>query len=202
MAAIRFTNIMSTSFHAYVYDLDTTYERTDRYIDWYLNEIYWGRSYLGAYVSTSDLQYIYGLTAVTAYTVEAVIHYTDTAQPGADITKGLSGWCTTAPARPAFFDWNTSKVSGNAFNLTANEWNALLYNINAVRTYYNISPYDFSYADSGYPFTADMYNQAVYAIQEIYGYGGYLSTVSKGDIIYASYLNTLASELNAIPAYT
>lgn len=193
---------MSTSFYAYVYDLDTTYERTDRYIEWYLNGIYWGSAALGAYVSASNSQYIYGLTAATTYTVEAIIHYTDTAQPGIDLTKALSGWCTTVAARPAFFYWYTSKVSGNAFNLTATEWNALLYNINAVRAYYNYSSYYFTYASSGGTFTADMYNQAVYAIQGIYGYGAYLSTVSKGSVIYASYLNNLVSELNAIPAYT
>lgn len=107
--------------------------------------------------------------------------------------------------RPKYFYWTYAKNSGGTFNLTAIEWNTLTANINQVRVYKGLTEYKgatnlgFTMAFKGNSFTAAMYNQAVEAIQEISGYGAFLSYVSPGDTIYASHLNNLVSELNAIP---
>lgn len=113
-------------------------------------------------------------------------------------------------ARPNTFSWTNGtynpysgvveKVKGDPFDLTATEWNGLCNNINAVRQYKGLQTYSFfPTASSGAVFYADMYNQAVYAIQGISGYGSALATVSAGSAITAYHMNILVSELNAIP---
>jgi hypothetical protein len=98
----------------------------------------------------------------------------------------------------ANFSWTYPKISGQPFNLTANEWNSFTSKINDFRNYKGLSNYSFTAAVSGNPFTAAMYNQARLAIQGISGYGGYIPTVSSGQQITAYMLNILVSELNAI----
>lgn len=107
---------------------------------------------------------------------------------------------TTKTGRPAKFYWTYSKTSGGDFNLTATEWNDCMANINAVRAYKGLSSLRFTTAVKGQPFTANMYNEAVEAIWGIDNgaWGAYIDTHSKGDVIYASYLNNLRDELNAI----
>lgn len=112
----------------------------------------------------------------------------------------IANFDVATQTRPAKFSWTKSKVSGSAFNLTADEWNGLCNNINAVRQYKGLQTYPFfPTAYPGNVFYAEMYNQAVYAIQEISGYGTYLSTMSSGNTITAYCMNILVSELNAIP---
>ena len=108
-------------------------------------------------------------------------------------------YVTTAAARPPYFSWTYQKVSGGYFNLTAAEWNAFTANINAVRQYKGLPTYWFTTAYTGQLFTAIHYNEVVYAIQGISGYGYWITTHNQGDVIMASYLNTAVSEINAVP---
>lgn len=101
--------------------------------------------------------------------------------------------------RPNNFAWTYAKTQGGDFNLTASEWNALTSRINAFRAYKNLSNYSFTTAYYDDDFTATIYNQARLAIQGISGYGTYIPTVVSGQDITAYMMNTLVSELNAIP---
>ena len=105
----------------------------------------------------------------------------------------------TTSTRPEYFSWDTQKVQGQSFKLTAAEWNSLTRNINMIRTYKNYSPYSFTTVYAGDTVTAAIYNEARKAIQSISGYGSSILTVYSLGNITAYALNTLVSELNAIP---
>lgn len=110
--------------------------------------------------------------------------------------------------RPAMFSWDTPKVKGAIFDLTASEWCRLLDNINAVREYmgYSIMPTGtgvatFTYPSKGNNFTALMYNQCIYAMSEKdnvrwINYDDH--SVQKGDPITAAKLNFLMDTINSI----
>lgn len=105
----------------------------------------------------------------------------------------------TTPKRPDYFSWDTQKVQGQSFKLTAAEWNSLTRNINMIRTYKNYDTYSFTTVLTGDTVTAAIYNEARKAIQGISGYGAYIPTVAARDEITAYCLNQIVSELNAIP---
>ncbi len=71
--------------------------------------------------------------------------------------------------RPADFEWDTPKVSGIRYSLTAKEWNALMGKINEFRQYRSLADYVFfpQTVISGQEFTADIYNQAHDALYDI-----------------------------------
>lgn len=117
-----------------------------------------------------------------------------------DNTSAYSSYKSiTTPKRPDYFSWDTQKVQGQSFKLTAAEWNSLTRNINMIRTYKNYSTYNFKTVYAGETVTAALYNEARTAIQDISGYGAYIPTVSARDKITAYCLNQIVSELNAIP---
>lgn len=101
--------------------------------------------------------------------------------------------------RPDFFAWDTDKIKGEEFNLTASEWNGLRANINLVLAYKGQTQYAYQSVNTGEKFTADHYNAVVTAIQSVNGYGTSLFDVASGKPITAACLNLLVSELNAIP---
>jgi hypothetical protein len=103
--------------------------------------------------------------------------------------------------RPAEFSWNRPKVKNDVFNLTASEWNELAKSINQFRQYSGKTTYGFTTAQSGNPFYAYMFNQAVNAISEINSPSPSIAppaTKQKGDIISAADLNRLRDSLNSI----
>lgn len=202
MAAIQIYETSSSEITVAVTGLDTNYGRDDRYIEWYIgtsNSAMWYYDSQGLLsgVSYGDAFTFANRSSDTTYYIYAIIYYTNNGTYESKTLDTVSA--KTSVGRPVKYYWTYSKQSGSQFNLTADEWNGLLYNINAVRNYKGLSNYSFTYAYSGNNFTAAMYNQAVYAIQGVPGYGSYIYTVSKGDKIYASHLNNLISELNAIP---
>lgn len=99
MADLSLSVTGTSSISAYVYNLDTTYERSDRYIEWYIGTSssvsslsYKGRTYLDAFVSSSDSFTFSGLSAGTTYYVRCLIYYTG----GGDwLSVGLNGSATT-----------------------------------------------------------------------------------------------------------
>lgn len=119
-----------------------------------------------------------------------------------EIFSGLTVVTDAAPPPvnpPPYYSWTYLKNSGEPFNLTAGEWNGLTGNINEVRQWNGYLSYQFTVAYTGNVFTADMYNQAVYAIRGMAGQGSGLSTVAAGSTIYASQLNALVSAINLVP---
>lgn len=108
--------------------------------------------------------------------------------------------------RPSLFTWTNEKVSGGAFNITAEEWGLLLDHINAVRIYrgfYEMQNGDsvgyFLYPVSGDNFLALHYNQALMGIAGMYGdSSGYYNDnfVKPGYDITANRINFLRDLLN------
>ena len=100
--------------------------------------------------------------------------------------------------RPDEFEWDTPKVQGEIFALSMSEVNRLMDNINEVRVYRGLEPYQFTHVTAGTEFSASMYNNMVTAIKDIEGYGTYLVDVVPGLPIEARHLNLLRDELNAV----
>lgn len=206
MASMTFSNVTSTSFTAEVTDLDTSYERNDRTIEWYLGSSKQSSGSLSAHASSASCSFS-GLTPNTDYTVRAHIRWSTTSTSGLDRTTIISGSHMTKPGatppdpgqeRPGYFYWDTAKTSGAKFNLTASEWNRLISNINSVRSYLGYSNASFSKAISGNEFTAAMFNQARSAIISISGFTGYIPQASSGGKIYANMLNALQGGINEL----
>lgn len=109
-------------------------------------------------------------------------------------------YITTNSARPAYFYWDTNKVSGQQFNVTASEWNRLIQNVKDIHVYklgsYNSSSYPMTTVSRGQPFYAQRFNEVRFAIGSLNSTG--LNNKYKGDTIYASELNILKDKLNAI----
>ena len=206
MASMTFSNVTSTSFTAEVTDLDTSYERNDRTIEWYLGSSKQSSGSLSAHASSASCSFS-GLTPNTDYTVRAHIRWSTTSTSGLDRTTIISGRHMTKPGatppdpgkeRPGYFYWDTAKTSGAKFNLTASEWNRLISNINSVRSYLGYSNASFSKAISGNEFTAAMFNQARSAIISISGFSGYIPQATSGGKVYANMLNALQGGINEL----
>jgi uncharacterized repeat protein (TIGR02543 family) len=142
--------------------------------------------------------------AFNGWTSASNITFADASAENTSFTMPASDVSITAnykKSRPDKFSWTNAKIPNQTFNLTADEWNGLCENINLVRAHASktLGNYSFTTAVPDKPFYADMYNEAVEAIQAVSDYGAYLSKVSPKDPITAQKLNLLVSELNAIP---
>jgi len=198
MATIAQYSVSYNSFSVYVTGLDGNYSSSNRYIAWYVNGSFAGNSpTISAYATQSPIFSYSGCTPNTQYYIEAKCYY----YSGGTLTFGWASALyvyTTSPPRPALFYWTYTKTSRGTFNLKAFEWNNLTANINAIRSYKGYSAYNFTTAYQNNTFYYYMFNEAVYVIQGIPGYGSYLTTVSHDGIVYAAALNSIVSELNAI----
>lgn len=190
MANIVVSSKTQTTIDVYIDNLDTSYSGNDRYIEWYANSVYFGTTYLAAYVASGGDYGFTGLDSFTEYIIEAAVYYS-----GGNVTLFLDSEYT----RPDFFYWSTTKTSGNDFDIMAADWNALTSNINDVRVYRGFSTTSMTTVATDDELTAAIYNEVVNAIQGITGYGTYLSTVTQGSSVYASQFSDIESELNAIP---
>lgn len=179
----------SSSLVVYVAGLDTSYSRSDRSIEWYLNGTYKGRTTLRAYASTSTNYTFSSLTKSTLYTVMARIYYT---------FGGSSTYKDVTIQMFTLFEWDAQKVSGGDFNITASEWKKLLDYIKAVRQYKGFAAGSYTYPSKGDDFLASHYNQALNRITGISGSGYNANAVSSGDTIYASAINFLRDEINRL----
>ena len=191
MAVIGYFTPQAPTMTFWVTELDTSYSGNDRYIQWYANGTYKGITPLQANRYMSDDFYMDGLSFGTVYTILARIYYNN----GASYVE-LTVSITTPSNRPPFFSWDSEKISGRAFSLYASEWNRLTANINAVRQYKNYANYSFTFALSGQPFTAIIFNQAAIAIRDM-TLSAPANTTS-GSVIMASALNQLVSAVNGI----
>lgn len=198
MAYIDCTYISDSSISIFLNGLDTNYSLSDRYAVWFIGPDPWTTTdwsphiYIPAYASSGGAYTFTGLTGSTYYYISCNV-----------MTN--NGWVQidpvylqTSQSRPPFFSWTYPKISGGYFNLTADEWNALEANINAVRQYKGYLYYWFTNVSRGQFFTANHYNEIVYGIQDMYGYGSQLLTHFSGDTIMASYMNDLVDAINSV----
>ena len=204
--AIEYTTTNS-SIKVRVTGLDTSYNASNRYIDWWLYDEYGDEvdSELGKSVSAnaSSTSYVTfsGLDADTKYEVVYELFYSSTESGEVDASAVGSEiiWTDEKEIDIAHFSWTTAKTSGGSFNVTAAEWNRL---INKVIEVYDArggydtvdTRYPMTKVSSGDVFTAERFNEVRYAIGSLYSTG--ISEKNAGDIIYASDLNQLATSIN------
>ena len=197
--------------------LDTSYSEDDWRLTWYLHNPNLSGSTLVASDSEnvapgdsrSSIITFSGLTPKTTYNVECRIRYYVS---GSLSTKWvyLDGVVTESQSsmRPDYFEWEAPKISGETFNITADEWCGLLNNINNVRVYKGYSEISstsdpsaitrFYYPSKGDKMLASMYNQCIYAFENmgLLDYSSY--RVLKGDPITADAINFLRDTINSV----
>ncbi len=100
-----------------------------------------------------------------------------------------------APSRPDDWYWWSTIASGERVNISADEWNAFCDRINEFRSYCGFSDYPFTYVWSGMLISADIVNEAYYAIADM-KYGALPAT--SGGTMYASFFLKLQDTLNSI----
>lgn len=199
---IATANVGGTSITVYVAGLDTNYGRSDRYIYWYTDSTYKGVSYLDSNIYQTDSFVINSLSPNTTYTVKAVIYYTNN---GVTLSKSVTTTCKTLSSRPSEFVWDSNITKGQKFQITADEWCALLDNINAVRVYRGLPEIQigssegyFTYPNKGDSILALYYNQALNGITGILGTGYNSNKVSSKQPITAAKLILLQDMINDI----
>ncbi|RAV12168.1 fibronectin type III domain-containing protein [Paenibacillus contaminans] len=125
--------------------------------------------------------------------------YTFTVTPRNATGDGVSSSRNGMPLnRPLDFQWDSPKVSGQPFHITASEWNRLTNKINEFRRYKQVTnpDYPFTSATSGNVFEVYYYRQAVEAISAMSSNVPPLR--NSGDIIYASDIDRLRTAINDI----
>lgn len=207
----------STQIAVRLRGLDTSYSEDDWKVYWYLHNpslsgttlVDSGYEDVPAGDSSSSTITFSNLTPETTYNVECRIrYYVD----GSLSTKWvyLDGITTEAQSstRPDYFEWDTPKISGGTFNITADEWCNLLNNINSVRVYKGYSEISstsdssaiarFYYPSKGDRILASMYNQCIYAFDNmgLLNYSSY--RVLSGDVITADCINFLRDIINDV----
>lgn len=111
--------------------------------------------------------------------------------------------------RPEPFEWDTPKVKGQAYKMTASEWNRFQQYIKVMAQYKEITlTTQFKDVQPGDTFTASIYNNARKAIQEFPdGAGSYIPQVSRKTQITAdtnslnqaeNNINKIVDEINAV----
>ena len=197
--------------------LDTSYSEDDWRLTWYLHDPNLSGSTLVASDSEdvvagdsrSSIITFSGLTPNTAYNVECRIRYYVDGSLSTEWVY-LDGVVTESQSstRPDYFEWGAPKISGGTFNITADEWCGLLNNINNVRVYKGYSEISstsdssaiarFYYPSKGDKMLASMYNQCIYAFENmgLLDYSSY--RVLKGDPITADAINFLRDTINSV----
>ena len=192
MASIEITGRTTNSISCRVTALDTSYSKDDRVIYWYVNSSLTDTTTLGANVSSGGDVTFYNLTSGTMYSIYAVVYY-----DGGSVTLSTVTAQTIA-VRPSLFSWKYPKQKDEIFNLTAEEWNTLTSNINAVRRYYGQFDYPFTIVYKGNNFTHDIYNECLYALNPMFFDDLTQYCVSEGDDITADCLNLLVKLVNGL----
>lgn len=194
MASLKSYGETSTSFSCRVILLDTSYERDDRTVQWYLNGQVYASTTLDAAVAYGGDMTFTDLQPQTSYLVEAEIAYTEADER---LTVTLALTATTLSARPSNFHWVYPKEAGKPFRLLADEWNALGRTVNAMRVYRGLTERSFTVAVGGQTFTAAQFNEIRNAIAAL-GTGIALPSASCGHPVTAEALNTLVTAVNAV----
>lgn len=206
MATLKVRSTTSSTITVYITGLDANYDNKERNIYWSCtdNTVYVSpaKTTIANKISETQDVTLSGFSAGKTYTVKATIAwYSDDAGTETNTTE-LTASATTKSAsssRPKKFSWTLSTVSqGEDAIIYTTDWNDLTENINDVRKYKGLSSYTFTVAEKNNDFTAEIFNEAVSAIQGISGYGTSLSKVSKGDSFTAKIFDDLVSSINSV----
>ena len=140
-----------------------------------------------------------GLDSDTNYEVIAVVYYYT--PDGTNLSSTFSDtFATDEDPRPSNFAWDTPKVQGEAFGVTASEWNRLIDKVKEFHEYvhgaYNSTGYPMEYVEQGDIFYAERFNEVRYAIGSLYSTG--IQDKVSGDPITAADLNKIVDSLNSI----
>jgi hypothetical protein len=153
----------------------------------------------GQEIPNDFLAYDYGSIE---HVVRPGVTYHIWARPKTLDLSGEAMWVLNFPtkdiSRPDLFHWDTDKIQGQPFKLTAQEWDGLTSNINKTREYMGVPQYTFTKAEDGRVFTAAMYEQTRAAIQAIPGAGTNIQEVKRGDLVTADCLNILVTSINEV----
>jgi hypothetical protein len=179
MAEIYQVSSTAYSVTLQVTNLDRSYSRDDRYIDWRIfnNNVSFSltQKYIAANAPATDPITVEGLSPLTQYAAEATIHYTNISYLDSNLVLRDVVY-TQAPGtgstRPSYFYWGTyGNAATNRIDIyyipKAVAWNALTANINEVLAYKGKGTYHFTVAYSGTPLSAAIYNEAIVALSYI-----------------------------------
>ena len=224
MANIVVSNVASTSITLYVNELDTTYNRADRYIEWriYPSTTVVATSYLGANVSSGGTTTITGLSPNTTYQISAELFWTD-GSTGDYLSKIIiSDPIKTSVTKPSEFSWFKSNgtataeqtqkaytavtTKGKTTDFSYKVWNDIVDKVNEIHVYSNIEWFDnfntlenTKMTSTDKEITANRYNSLLF---NIWNYGitfvASFSTIQRkqGDEILGSYYIEIVNYIN------
>ncbi len=154
------------------------------------------------YPTTDSANNHYTFTVDVTYEPGTYTFYAYAKVPGNGTYWPAGSATVTVPnpsgTRPISWAWQSSIVSGGVIGLTAAEWTMFCARINAFRSYVGLTQYNFTAVSSGATISADICNQAWYAINEIPGHGSMPSMAVSGGALYASFFTGLRDALNAV----
>lgn len=216
----RDTNDPTTKIAVRARGFDTNYFEANWELIWYIHDPSLSGTTLidtisdevSAGDSSSSTIIFDGLSPETTYEIELrVRYYVDGKRKTEWFYETFSTESeSSSSSRPDKFKWKDGKEkqSGEPFDITAEEWGNLLDNINAVREYKGYSAISstsnadaiafFYYPSKGDNFLASMYNQCIYAFEDmgLLNYSSY--RVLKGDPITADVINFLVETINSV----
>lgn len=218
---ITVETISTQGFVVYLSGLDNTYERGDRYVDWYLypEATRRGRSTIGAYSTISESFSFSGLREGTSYQIFGLVYWTDgsTGKWNNKQTELLT-ITTSSASKIALWSWNssngvaTSDQTKKAYTAITNNgyvrdfnyrvWNDLVSKLNEYIIKYQKSTWNgrilsltsTKMTESDKTLTAKRFNSLRDEMNEWFGTD--YSMVSPGDEVKGGYFTEIATKLN------
>jgi len=151
MATISLSSRTATSISVYITDLDTSYSKNDRYIEWWFNYNSAGTQDISGSISSTNPITFINLSPNTSYPFGARIYYTTyDGGPYTSVALTDQWFSTLAASRPSYFYWSSYGTGYNPQNRTtvngkialyrpyATAWNAFRSNIISMLVYKGI----------------------------------------------------------------
>ena len=131
MAYLQIANITTTSFQARIAGLDTSYSRSDRYIEWELDGVGKGTTSIASYATASAYKSFTGLSPSTMYYVKGTIYWTDagiwyntffddfvnTLTPTPVVPPPTSVWFTNVSTSTIRFNWTNMMEATDGYDV-------------------------------------------------------------------------------------
>lgn len=173
---------------------DTLIETTEKYSASIKKSEFCSSSRTGVFIDNPVPGTYKGVIRVFRRANGKVLQPVTSAATDADFEKEIT--VEQQSVRPDRFEWNTAKVSGGQYNLTAQEWNSLITNINEVKEYKKQNTVSMTSAQAGVTtVSADIFNEVITAINSL-GYD--IKEVAQNEKLLAKLLNDLRDKINAI----
>jgi len=132
MANLEFRNVDTNSFEVRVANLDTAYDRNDRYIEWEVgNARYTPDTTISAYATDSSWKTISGLNSSQQYYVVATVYYTSSGvwydtfydgfvtmdNPTPVIPEPSNTWFTNVSTSSITFNWSSVSEATDGYDV-------------------------------------------------------------------------------------